>query len=317
LFVCFVPLPISRVRGAALVQPHPDATSQVGLRRNAILTEVKAGPGDRVKEGMVLATFRDDDLEQKLSAAQAEWQSAEGQRRLLEDQKENIPDAREKARVVEQIAQVMGRSRAAKATMESLQKIKDTELVLVAPRDGIVGTAPRVDDVGKLFEGGGGQQQQQQQDKALFTIHDPGRVRLCMPLATSDYHRLRQDLEALQKQNRKRGQDRKLSVTLRVRGLDRSTWEGEIARLDESEAKYIPPMLSSRAGGPVEVQPPSGKSQGLVPQTQQYLIYIDIIDPDESITVGQMGHAKVYLRHETCLHWLWRTVNDVFNLQLL
>ena len=65
------------------------------------------------------------------------------------------------------------------------------------------------------------------------------------------------------------------------------------------------------------VQPPSAKSQGLVPQTQQYLIYIDVTDPDEAMMPGEMGQTKIYLRHETCVQWLWRTVNDVFNLRLM
>src|SRR5262245_33527014 len=72
LFVCFVPIPISRIRGLGLVQPHPDATSQVGLRRNAILTEVKFAPGDRVVQGAELARFRDDELESKLASARAD-----------------------------------------------------------------------------------------------------------------------------------------------------------------------------------------------------------------------------------------------------
>jgi putative peptide zinc metalloprotease protein len=317
LFVCFVPIPISRIRGLGLVQPHPDATSQVGLRRNAILTEVKFSPGERVAKGDVLATFRDDELETKLSSAKADWQNAEGQLTLLSKQKDQTTDAKELAKINEQIAQMLGKSKTAKGTMDSLQKIKDTELTILSPRDGVVGTAPRPDDVGKLFEGGAGAQQQQEGAKSLFTIHEPGKVRICMPLATNDYNRLREDVESLRKDNQARGRNRTLSVTMRIHGLDRSTWEGEIARLDESEAKFIPTMLSNRAGGPVAVQPPSGKSQGLVPQTQHYLIYIDVIDPDPAITPGEMAQAKIYLRHETCLQWTWRTLNDVFNIRLM
>ena len=56
-----------------------------------------------------------------------------------------------------------------------------------------------------------------------------------------------------------------------------------IERLEESEAKFVPLLLSSRAGGPVAVKAPSGKSQGLVPQTQHFLVYIDLLDADEAI----------------------------------
>src|SRR5262249_2674009 len=135
IFVFAVPLPISRIRGQALVQPHPDATSELSLRRNAILTAVKVQPGDRVTEGMELARFRDDDLDTKLSAAKADWQNAEGQYEALDQQLRSTTDPRERAKLNEQIAQVVGRARTSKATMDALQKIIDTELVLYAPRD--------------------------------------------------------------------------------------------------------------------------------------------------------------------------------------
>jgi putative peptide zinc metalloprotease protein len=314
IFVCFVPLPLSRIRGQALVQAHPDYTSQVSLRRNALLVELKAQAGDRVTKDMILATFRDDELETKLSTARADWQNAEAQLVLLSKQKSAVSDPRELAKLNEQIAQTVGKSRTAQALMKALQKIKDEELVLKAPRDGIVGVAPKADEIGKLFEASSSQQQQHEGGKPIFTIHEPGKVQLCMPLATNDYNRLRQDL---QDERKKTGEDKQVSINLRIKGLDDSRWEGRIARLDESEAKYVPPMLSSRAAGPVAVHPPSGKSQGLVPQNQQYLIYIDVIDPDPEIMAGQMGQAKIYLRHETCLEWAWRTVNDTFNLRLL
>ena len=43
-------------------------------------------------------------------------------------------------------------------------------------------------------------------------------------------------------------------------------------------------LLSNRANGPVAVHPPSGKSPGLIPQTQHYLVYINIDDPDGIVT---------------------------------
>jgi hypothetical protein len=106
-------------------------------------------------------------------------------------------------------------------------------------------------------------------------------------------------------------------VTLRVHGLDASTWQGQIARLDESEAKAIPPLLSTRGGGPVAVHPPTNKSPGLMPQAQHYLVYIDILDPDPAIGVNTLSQVKIHCRPETCLSWAWRTINNLFNLRLI
>ena len=54
-----------------------------------------------------------------------------------------------------------------------------------------------------------------------------------------------------------------------------------------------------------------------MPQTQHFLVYIDLIDPDAAIVPGAMAQVKVHCKPETCLHWLWRTLNDTFDLGLL
>ena len=45
--------------------------------------------------------------------------------------------------------------------------------------------------------------------------------------------------------------------------------------------------------------------------------YIDLLDPDKTIAVGSMAQVKISCRHETCLRWAWRTLNNVFNLRLV
>ena len=54
-----------------------------------------------------------------------------------------------------------------------------------------------------------------------------------------------------------------------------------------------------------------------MPQAQHYLVYIDLVDPDGAITPGSMAQVKVHCRPETCLHWVWRKVNDIFDLRLM
>jgi putative peptide zinc metalloprotease protein len=310
-FLCLVPVPISRIRGLALVQPHPDATSQVVLKRSAILVQLKAAPGDEVHARQELAVFRDPDLEDKLAAAEADFDNANLQLGLLQRQRNTTTDKKKLDELDEEIARVTGKRDTAEATAKSLRRIREEELVLLAPRDGVIGKGPTIDDVGKQFEGA----RDQAQAPPVFTIHVPGQVRVWLPLATSESNQLRENLAAAAKE--KKG--KKLPVTVRVHGLDSSTWQGEVVRLDESEMKYVPPMLSNRSGGPVPVKPPSpnARSQGLVPQTQHYLAYIDLNDPETTIAVGAMAQAKIHCRPETCLRWAWRTINNVFNLRLL
>lgn len=312
LFLCFVPVPISRIRGLALVQAHPDSSSQISLKRSAILDQLKVAPGDQVSRGMVLAVFRDPDLEEKLAQAQAEWDNARVYVRQLREQKSDTSDLKERAKADEEIVRVVGKRDTAQAAVEALSRVKNEELVLIAPRDGIVGSAPRVEDIGRMFEG----VRDQSQSPPVFTIHS-GQLRICFPLVTSEYNQLVENLNANRREQKRTGVARELDVVVRIHGLDAGTWPARIDRLDESEARFIPVALSTRGGGPVPVHPPSNRTPGLVPQTQHYLVYIDLPDADPAIAVGAMAQVKIYLRPETCLHWAWRTINDMFNLRLL
>jgi putative peptide zinc metalloprotease protein len=107
-----------------------------------------------------------------------------------------------------------------------------------------------------------------------------------------------------------------LAVTVRIQGRDSRTWQGRLQRLPESEMKTVPLPLSSKAGGPVPVKA-GGKPDQLIPQTQYYLVVVDILNPDDGIVVGCPAHVKVHCRPETCAHWAWRKINNLFELGLM
>src|SRR5262249_470552 len=103
-----------------------------------------------------------------------------------------------------------------------------------------------------------------------------------------------------------------LDVTLRIQGRDSQTWKGKIRQVPESEAKTVPLAMSNRAGGPVAVKAGT-QGQSLVPATQHYFVYVEILDPDDAILPGTMAQVKIACQPETCLHWLWRTLNNTFD----
>jgi hypothetical protein len=107
-----------------------------------------------------------------------------------------------------------------------------------------------------------------------------------------------------------------LPVTVRVQGRDWHTWDGQLSQLPESEATDVPLALSNRSGGPVAVKAGNTRSGKLIPQTQHYLVYIDILEPDEAITPGSMAQVKIHCKPETCARWLWRKINNTFDLGL-
>ncbi len=113
-----------------------------------------------------------------------------------------------------------------------------------------------------------------------------------------------------------------LETTVRIHGRDTKTWKGRILSLPEQEASRIPAALTNKAGGPVAAKatqptPKAGsQEEGLVPQTQHYMVYVEILNPDDAIIPGNMAQVKVRCRSETCLHWLWRTLHDTFDVAL-
>src|SRR5579883_210692 len=407
LFVFLVPVPVSRIRGQALVMADPLATGKVYIHHPGILTKLTVRPGDYVEKGEEIAEFRDPDLEDKLLKAEMERDDANQNLKVLKARFDRTNDKDERSKINQEIAKIEGKRESAATQVLSLQRIRDKELILRAPCSGTVGFAPSVEEVTRMF--------QEDLSNPFCTINTPGRVRVCMPVVTPDFNRLRQDLEQLspaairtrrlmkrrvtvsydktrladvladlQKQVKdlkwtmdkdssvkddltvsykatehrlglvldailgqnglgyvvrsdpdrseegylqiRTGEERgepaggrrlaDLDVTIRIKGHDSRTWKGRIRQLPESEAKTVPPMLSNHQGGPVAVKAGT-QAEKLVPTTQQYLVYVEILDPDESIVPGTAAQVKIYCQPETCAHWVWRWLNETFDLGLM
>ncbi len=412
LFVCLVPVPLGRVRAVGLVQSQPHAVRRVFTRHNGILEKLNVRPGDHVKKGDVLAVFRDREVESELETARLERDNEDDHLKLLEDEQRLNTDPKESARIAEEIAKAGSKREEADGRVAVQTKILQQDLVLKADLDGVIGMAPRLDEVGKFWE----------KEKPFLSINVPRQVRVALPLVTAEYNRLRADLERssraaeqtfqrlghkvtidaheehladvlkqLEGQVRglklwlnpegrvsgdlpvtyradkrplhavldqlferyrlgyvvvsqagserdgwvevRAGHERgfpdggrplaDLDVTVRIHGRDTQTWKGKITSLPESESSKIPVQLTNKQGGPVAAkgtQPPprpgSNSEEGVVPQAQHYMVYVDILDPDDAIIPGNTAQVKVRCRSETCLHWLWRTLHDTFDVAL-
>jgi putative peptide zinc metalloprotease protein len=305
LFVFLVPLPVSRVRQTALVQVHPDAIKPVFAPHepNIILDELLVRDGDVVEEGQELARFTCPDLELQRTEAKAEWSIREGQVNALRKQREETTDPQEKNRIDVQLT-TAERERARFAQEVALYDERLARLVLKAPASGKVMSPPRVDDIGKMWD---------EKDLAnpFCSVGDPSRLRVVVPVEPA-YHRLiSQDLGPRQ--------DGQLPVTVRVQGLADLTWEGKLETpLAQQSAEELPLALTNKGGGPIAVKPTQPTRPGYhQPQSQQYLLFVDVVKPDRSITPGSLAQVKIYCRPHTIAWWLWRTVSDKFELGLI
>jgi hypothetical protein len=54
-----------------------------------------------------------------------------------------------------------------------------------------------------------------------------------------------------------------------------------------------------------------------VPLSQQYLIEVEIENPDKYICPGTLAQVKIHLRWRTTAWWVWHKVSDLFDLGLI
>lgn len=294
----FLPLPISRIRETALVQPRVDAVEQTYLSVSGTLERLHVRDGQPVERGDILAEFRSLEVEGQLEEARTQLAVRLVQLQVLRQQLADSTDERERSRLATALAQVDGERRTWGKQLELHQK-KLQSLVLRAPRSGTVLNAPRRDEVGKLWDRG--------QTGPVCGIADTSQLQVLVPLTPADFQLVQQDRSA----------DRSPTVTIRVQGWGGRTWQGHVTHLPESEARHVPLGLTTRAGGTVPIKPGTA-TQGHAPQSQLYLVGIDFHDTARArIWPGSLAQVKIHCRWRPAAWWVWRKLSAAFDLGLM
>jgi putative peptide zinc metalloprotease protein len=288
-----LPLPVSRVRQIALVQVQPTAVEKMIVYTPGILEQLYVKDGEAVKKEQILAVFRNLELENQLVDAQTQYDIADNQSQSLNGLAlaGNL-DPEERTKLSARIATSSGERTKAENQLAYVKQQMHW-LEFRAPRDGIIMSPPHVDEVGKKYERG----------DPFCGIGDPHQLRVLMPVSPDDYRLLRHDLDEVED----------LRVDIRVRGRAEKVWHGKLSQLPEDAAKDIPVQLTNKAGGNVAVKP-SSKPNTYVPQSQQYLVGIDLLDSDDAIWPGTLAQAKVHCRWRSCAWFCWRWFNSAFDL---
>jgi putative peptide zinc metalloprotease protein len=293
-----VPLPVGRVREPGLVQPKPDAVEKVFVMISGSLEKLHVRDGQTVRQGDILAEFRNLELEGQLEEARTQHAIRIVQLKALRQQAAEITDLQERARIEIANAQADGERKVYAQQIAMHEKTLQL-LALQAPRSGVVMGSPRREEVGKQWE--------KDQSVPFCSIGDPARLRALMPVSPADYRLVKEDL----------GLARDLAVTVRVQGWASRTWSGRVAPLPESEAQTVPLALTTRAGGPLAIKP-SSHADVYVPQNQCYLVAVDLVDAgSDGIWPGSMAQVKVHCRWRPAAWWVWRTINAAFDLGLV
>ncbi|MBI1918512.1 MAG: biotin/lipoyl-binding protein [Planctomycetes bacterium] len=298
-----IPLPVSRVTAEGIVELEPESWAPVPVpladnNDHAVLTALYIKDGQRVNKGDVLAKFTNREYERNIATAEQEANASREKKTRLE---QASPRNEEEIKRTEQ---ELGRA------VENYQVFSDLLRrfgEVKAPRTGIIMSPPSIDDVGKRWD-------KKQSLCKIGAADDPPqggrRLRVLIPVTPANYNLLQQDMRAP-------GQSESLlPVSIRVHGMGRQAWRGRLTTLPQSEAGTIPPLLSNKTGGPVAVKPGTRPEQ-LIPQTQQYLVAIELVEPDVDMHPGVRAKVKIHCRKRPLSWWVWRSVNDLFNLGLM
>jgi putative peptide zinc metalloprotease protein len=294
-----VPVPVSRVRQTGLVAADPGHSAPVGLVAPGHLVGLDVREGDTVRRGQRLARFDSREVREKIAATDAKMREAQASReaaeaatgsRVVSEQYRDrfLQEARDAKREADNAA-------AEKAVLEGL--LAEVS-VITAPRDGVVMGLPRRSEVGKLFG------TNYQQEKPICLVGDPAKLIVRVPVSALDFTVLKADL--------KPGQT--LPVSVYVPGRTDRIYDGVIRSLPESDAKQVPVALTQRGGGPLAVKQAGEGGQETVPVAKTYLVEVELLDPDASVTPGALVSVKIHCEWRTASWWLGRKLAEAFDI---
>ena len=298
-----LPLPVSRVHEVGLVGIDPDSAEAVLLPEPARMVELEDGsrPGRPVRKDELLARFKSEQLDVEMSKA---LNTRDEYRRSADDLREQVrlnegkvdDSALDTYKVQARDAEEKARS--ANEELKGLVERKG-RLELRAPRDGMVATAPKRDEVGKLFDKGNTETQ------PVFVIGDPGKLLIRVPVSPQDFRLLKDDLPA-------KGE---LDVSVYVKGRSDRTFAGKVRLLPGQNAATVPIQLTQRGGGPLAVKPSDNPNE-LIPLAQTYLVEVELTDPDAAVKPGQLGVVKIHTKWRSAAWWVGRALANALDIGL-
>lgn len=297
-----VPLPVSRIREYGLVQVQPTAQTPVHIQVPGRLEKILVQEGQSVKKGAPLATFSNVELEIEFESARADFNIQDRLVQGYTTQLNTLVDRTERNKVEMNKVKAENEREKARTRMVQVQQQLAVCRTLVAPRDGVVMSLPKLDEIGKRFDRDAG--------KPFCSIGDPTSLRVLVPLGPDDYDLLRDNMRRFWK----RGEQ--VPVTIRVQGNGAATWSGKVTHLPAAEAKEIPWALSNKGGGPLAIKPSSPQDK-LQPQVQVYLVGVDFTNPDPAICPGTLGQVSIHCEYRSAAWWVWRLISKTFDIGLL
>jgi putative peptide zinc metalloprotease protein len=300
----FLPLPVSRVHETGLVVLDPASAEPVLLPEPARMTQLESVgyPGRIVRAGEVLSRFNSEALDVEIAKARNTQQehdrSVEDLKRVMAENRGKV-EKEEIERYESQMREAEQKALSAGDDLRLLLNRKARLAEISAPRDGVVATAPKRDDIGKLFDKGSTEGQ------PIFVVADPTKLLIRVPVNPQKYRVLKDDLP----------ERRELDVSIYVKGRSDREFHGKLRTLPGLNASNVPVQLTQRGGGPLAVKPSEDPNQ-LIPLAQTYLVEVEITDPDAAIRPGQLAVVKIHAKWRSGAWWVGQTLANALDIGL-
>lgn len=299
----FLPLPVSRVHETGLVAVDPEALEGVLLPEPATMKSMAdVGPGQKVRKGQLLATFKSEPLEVEQDRAQTtqskEWATVE-ELNSSATTAQNKGDSASADRYKAEWKLAKVKAQMADDDLDRLSKRQTLLREMRAPRDGVIVTAPRRDEIGKLFDKG------YAEAPPIFAVGDPSKLIIKVPVSPLHFRVLKDDL----------AERNELDVSIYAKGRSDRVFHGKVRRLPAQNAATVPLALTQRGGGALAVKP-SEDPNLLIPLAQVYLVEVEITDPDAAIDPGQHAVVKIHAKWRSGAWWCVRALANSLDIGL-
>jgi putative peptide zinc metalloprotease protein len=296
--IALIPLP-QRVWCGAELRPRGEETVYVTVPGRLESLAVK--PGSLVKKGDELARLSSIDLD--LEIADLEGKAAQSRSRLNSLQRERFTDPAaglEIGTVEESLKSVDD---------QLSRKRKDREeLVLTAPRDGIVLPAPAVappkDSSGRLPGWSGHTLDETnlgatyREGTVLCLVGEPEKFEAVMVVDQSEMEFVA------------RGQQ----VDLKLDSFPWQTFSGQVDEIAETHIEAGSERMSVKAGGQVPTE--TDESGREMPISTSYEVMMSLDDTEAVLTPGMRGTSRIKVGSRTVGQWLLRLIWQTFNFRM-
>lgn len=288
--IMLIPFPM-RVKATTLIMPDPLHQRSVVIEDEGnFLTELYVKDGETVKAGQPLARFNNLDLSINYELTLKQIPLVKKQIQSLIQQQQG--SGSRPSPIGNQLVKAQGELDKLEHTQQ-LYRQQQERLVLRAPMDGTVMKLVPKEQLGNLLPRG----------SELCLVGDPTKLRAIFLVEPSDKDLIREGDEA----------------QVRIHGRGFNYWKGHISTIANKETSEIPNQLSSKYGGNVatETKQAEGEQRQVErPQSQHFMVTVDLDEYDAAIHPGVMGRVKVSVPPRTFAWRFYRYLNSTLNWRL-